>query len=225
MSGFLPRAQKAKAAGTDRGGMYLSSPRLPVRRQFVVEKQGRFDYTVWNTRILTIDTRKRHIYLSKAQNAENLDHRCMYRIDSVELWPRFSYDRIYEPFDSEPARLTLCVTGLVGTKTNSLFMRLLGGEGMGKKQIVDFPSQVTEARNAAAQIQRSSRCGSDSLDTIEASTLSSIWDYSCFNVEVWVIRCMTHPDLYKMAKALRATITEASVMKGYHALKKRMNVG
>ncbi|KAG5471464.1 hypothetical protein LSCM1_01553 [Leishmania martiniquensis] len=221
MSSLSPRAEKERADMKDTGGVPLSPLRLPTRRQFVVEKQGSFDYTFWDTRILTIDTQHGRIYLSKSQNAANLDHRCMSRIDSVELWPKFNFNRICEPWGSEVAKLTLCMKGLVGTKSESFLMRLLRGGAVRRKGVGDISAPVAEARDAAAPSQRGGASCSRSQDTIEASVLSPTSDYHSFDTEVWMLRCMTRADLYKMAEALRAAIPEASLIKGYHGLKKK----
>ncbi|CBZ36648.1 hypothetical protein, unknown function [Leishmania donovani] len=220
MPTLLPRTGKEAARPTGFRGVSPSSPQPPTLQQFVIEKQGSFDRTLWHTRVLTIDTAHGRLYLSKAHKAENLDHRCMNRIDSVELWPTFSSDNIPEHFGSELARRTVCLKGLVGIKTQSFFMRWFRSSDARTKEVAVVAANVAQTGASASRTQPHDIDSDGHRETIEASVLCPVGSYMRFEVEVWLIRCMTLHDLHEMADAFRAAIPEASsVLKGYQALK------
>ncbi|CAG9579420.1 hypothetical protein LMJF_31_2420 [Leishmania major strain Friedlin] len=223
MPTLLPRTGKEAAGPTGFRGVSPSAPRLPTLQQFVIEKQGRFDRSFWHTRVLTIDTAHGRLYLSKAHKAENLDHRCMNRIDSVELWPAFNSDNIPEYFGSELARRTVYVRGLVGIKSESFFTRWFRSSDARTKEAEVVAANVAQTRASASRSEPHDIDLDGRRDTIEASVLYPVDSYMRFEAEIWLIRCMTLHDLHEMADAFRAAIPEASpVLKGYQALKQRL---
>ncbi|CAJ1031746.1 hypothetical protein, conserved [Leishmania lindenbergi] len=225
---MLPQAEKEQINTKDWGSPSSPPPlRLTAMPQFVIEKQGRFDNGVWHTRVLTVDPTQSLLYLSKAHKAEHLDHRCMSRIDLVELWPTYDAECIREAFDSELAVRTLCVRGLVGIKTQSLLTKVLNSIKIQKKEGETLPAQAAETPSAQATETASPLSepgGIDSnrsLETVDPSALCAPCNYPFYEEEVWVIRTMTGGDLRDMADSLRATLPEASV-KGHERLMQRL---
>ncbi|CAJ1011040.1 hypothetical protein Q4I28_006354 [Leishmania naiffi] len=225
---MLPQAEKEQVNTKDRDSSSPPPPlRLTVMPQFVVEKQGSFDNGAWHTRVLTVDPTQSLLYLSKAHNAEHLDHRCMRRIDLVQMWPTYDAECIREEFDSDLAVRTLCVRGLVGIKTPSLLSKVLNSIKIQKKEGETLPAQAAETPSAqATEIASplSEPGGIDpnhSLETVDPSALCAPYNYAAYEEEVWVIRTMTGADLRNIADSLRATLPEASV-KGHERLMQRL---
>lgn len=219
MPTLLPGTGKEAARPPSFRDVSSSSPQPPTLQQFVIEKQGRIDQSLWHTRVLTIDTAHGRLYLSKAHKAEKLGHRCMNRIDSVELWPTFNSDSIPEHFGSELARRTVCLRGLVGIQTQSFFMRLFRGSAARRNEAALVTANMAETGASASRAQPHHMGSDGHRENIEASVLCPVSSYVSFEVEIWLIRCMTLQDLHEMADAFRATIPEASpVLKGYQAL-------
>lgn len=202
-------------------------PQPPPPSQFVIEKQGSLEEDLWHTRVLTTDAPHHRLYLSKAKNVEELCHRCMVRIDAVKLWPTFNSLRIGEPFESAEAKRTVCIKGLVGVKPSALplFTRLFGPSTsmVSRSSLVGriFSSkkqrkaeEVEEAQTAASKyrdphLQPALRGGS-------YGDWRDISEFDNFMTEVWMIRAMTAKDLQLLGRALRETLPETGVLKGFN---------
>ncbi|GET91249.1 hypothetical protein, unknown function [Leishmania tarentolae] len=219
---ILPSTEQAKATPTGFPRTSPPSAKLPAQQQFVVEKQGSFDHFLWHTRVLTINTADGHVYLSKAHKVENLDYRCMNRIDSVELWPTRSSENTCKDFNGELCRRTFRIRGLVGVKTEPFFLRWLKRNDKKTKEKEGLGAHVPHAGAAAPQTQSANMDLAGHREAIETPALCPISDYMRFETEVWLIRCMTLHDLHEIADSFRAAIRQTSVLKGYEALKQNL---
>lgn len=202
----------------------------PPPSQFVIEKQGSIEEDLWHTRILTIDAPHHHLYLSKAKNVEELRHRCMVRIDAVKLWPAFNSLRIGEPFESAEAKRTVCIKGLVGVKPSalSLFTRLFGPSTstVSRSSLVGriFSSKKQRKAAQAEEVEEAQTAASKHRDPHPQPALHDgsngdwrdIDEFDNFTTEVWMIRAMTAEDLQLLGRALRQTLPETGVLKGFN---------
>lgn len=201
---------------------------LPPPSQFVIEKQGRFEEDLWHTRILTLDAPHHRLYLSKANKAEELHHRCMVRIDAVKLWPTFNSLRIGEPFHSGEAKRTVCIKGLVGVKPSTLSFAtrlfgpstntvpstsLIGRFFTNRRARQAEQDEITAAQTGAAKHRDPQLQPAPSNGSFSDST--DIGDFGEFATEVWMIRVMTQDDVRLLARALRRTLTDTNVLTGF----------
>ncbi|KAK7201504.1 hypothetical protein NESM_000214200 [Novymonas esmeraldas] len=198
-----------------------SSPQL---QQFIVEKQGRYEDVLWHTRVLTVDASRGRLYLSKVHKADTVDHRCMTRIDVVKLWPTFNSRRVGEAYQSDAAQRTLCIKGLVGIKSKSLFHKWFPSSEARRQEEAAAAAAAQEAETRASTTVQSpsGKDGLPSKDTPMPLVLSNAREYHYFEAELWMVRCMTHSDLRDMADALHVAAPEPSAMTGYWMLKRRI---
>jgi hypothetical protein len=201
----------------------------PPPTQFVIEKQGRFEEDLWHTRVLSLDAPHHRLYLSRAKKAEELQHRCMVRIDAVKLWPTFNSLRIGEPFHSEKAKRTVCIKGLVGVKASafSFATRLFGpgtstvpssslvGRFLSSKRIAKA-EQREETTTPADEPKQPDPQLLPASNKDSACGVNDLSEFSEFATEVWMIRVMTKEDLCLLARALRRTVPDLHVLTGYH---------
>ncbi|KPI88068.1 hypothetical protein ABL78_2844 [Leptomonas seymouri] len=196
----------------------------PPPSQFVIEKQGRFEEERWYTRVITLDVANHRLYLSKANNAEELLYRCMVGIDVVQLWPTFDKASVSESFDSDEAKRTVRIKGLVGVKpsTSGLFTRLLDPKTSAFRRLFGGKGGRNAARELAVMQAETAKHGDPQLkpaagDWCEhASDSADISNFGQYTHEVWLIRAMTIEDLQLLARALRRAVPDKHHVSGFH---------
>ncbi|KAG5497694.1 hypothetical protein JKF63_03960 [Porcisia hertigi] len=82
--------------------------------EFAVLKRGRFNYSSWSTRVLTLDIPRGVAMLSRKGRPDGADRHVM-RAPSVQMWPHYDKRCLDEKFDSLKAKLTLVLRGTHGT--------------------------------------------------------------------------------------------------------------
>ncbi|KPA74423.1 hypothetical protein ABB37_09121 [Leptomonas pyrrhocoris] len=209
----------------------------PLPHQFVVEKQGRFNEDAWNTRVFTLDSTHHRLYISKAEKATELFYRCMVRVDTVKVWPTYNSLRIGECVQSDEAKRTVCIKGIVGVKPSafSFLTRLFGSSAKmvpstylagrpvsstkEEKRIVrqdeTTTSQTASAATSSAHRDRDLQ-PAPSGRYKKAGGSAVLTGYGEFITEVWMVRTMTTADLHLLARALRRAVPDTCVLTGFH---------
>lgn len=188
-----------------------TSTAAPALRQFIVQKQGHYMEGVWHTRVLSVDATRHRLYLSKTGKAEKVDHRCMSRLDVVELVPPSARTRTEDTYASALNERSLCVKGLVGIKSRSLFKEWFGSSHarQQKEEADALAAQQAASQGASTPSSAVLRAPETALDgVVPITSLSPVADYSSFAPEVWMLRCLTRDDLLALADALRAALPD-----------------
>ncbi|KPA74446.1 hypothetical protein ABB37_09132 [Leptomonas pyrrhocoris] len=79
-------------------------------QQVIVRKQGRYDYSHWSSRVLTLVPVTGMLQLSKKGSPNQIDYHAM-QPTRIEVWPHYDRKYVEEDFDSLSAKLTIRLVG------------------------------------------------------------------------------------------------------------------
>lgn len=78
--------------------------------QFIVEKQNKRNFTLWASRVLTVDPAERCIYLSRKDDVNDVTYHKVF-VSKVYFWPDFGSTYVMDPMKSSRAHATFRLRG------------------------------------------------------------------------------------------------------------------